>query len=351
MSQRYKILVLEDEVKWLDIHYSRLHQGGFDLKVTREGEEAIKLIKEDEYLTIRGAIIDEMLKKPDDPDSKATQVYQGKDVINEIKKLRGENDKDFVTVMVSGVPESQPTAIEGLKSASSLKNITGSQVFCKYVLKEDYELLIRYLKDNIKDKPSKREDVLFILNNSTSQSPDLYYIKDKNKIDTFRKDLKEEFEKVLNISDKYKLSGEKPKEKVNGFLKQHEKLKKIYRIEIDKDQKQRLSLFKAVGLRTIQNESRFFSKDEIADIINTKGNKNKFIKTFLCRFNKALLELLNFGGKLHEFNRECDRYEIKYNVLDIDLIFEVMKQLHEGEKEGNEMSDINKVKSQLSGFL
>lgn len=279
MGKNYRILVLEDDEDWLGKHTLKLKQAGFEPHPTQWGEEAIKFIREDTSLDIRGAIIDEILEDP--KGSGGPQVVQGSEVVRYIKLKRS----DVLCVMVTDVAlKRSKNKEEVIGITEELKKASGVEIFHKLLIEKDYNPLIGYLRNNIKPKPEIKADVLFVIgtNNDT-----IYYFKDDPKI--FVRKLGEILDRFNDID---KFDFENGISYIDKLLKKFIEEGRIVQINSPKPGDQGFDLLQATSERMLCGAKPIFSSDELLEILNNNKKtrtREKDIKSRLSRISSSII--------------------------------------------------------------
>lgn len=103
MITNFKVLLLDDEERWLAQHERRLSRAGIEFRSTQDGSEAINIAKTDP--SIKYALIDEILYAPASSLSEARELqdYQGSGVIRQITAQRS----DIQIIVVTAAPRLQ----------------------------------------------------------------------------------------------------------------------------------------------------------------------------------------------------------------------------------------------------
>jgi hypothetical protein len=96
-----KILILDDEIKWVAYHKHELEKAGFICEYAYDGREAVEKALSDR--TIKIAIIDEILLEKDKYGNTVTQPLQGGDVRDDIRQQR----EDIYFIIISSKPEKE----------------------------------------------------------------------------------------------------------------------------------------------------------------------------------------------------------------------------------------------------
>jgi CheY-like chemotaxis protein len=97
----FKVLILDDDEKWLALHERRLSKAGIDYVSTQSGQEAIKIARTDP--AVKFALIDEILyvcPYPLEEEERELQRWQGSGVIREITSHRSDIQFIMVTAAV-----------------------------------------------------------------------------------------------------------------------------------------------------------------------------------------------------------------------------------------------------------
>lgn len=181
MAAKIKVLILDDEEKWLKEHSYQLSQRGYDTVCTRYAKEALEIIKNDTDKKIKAVIIDEILYEPNKINQLQTKT--GTDVLCEIKKIRS----DIVRIMVSAAPEKKRGSENVLKEDRRLQKYS-DKVFPKCELNDDYSPLIEYLKEKLANRIYQkgnmyvinfRGSIANVVNNTKGMEHIVYLIKNQ----------------------------------------------------------------------------------------------------------------------------------------------------------------------------
>jgi len=139
----YKVLVLDDEEKWLNRHRAALQAEGIECVCTQIGGRAIDIANEEQSITV--AVIDEILME----ENGEAQLLTGSDVVREILRKRAK----MQFVMVSAKPimiadeRNDPRTV--LSEESRLRHSGVHDVFHKFLLEKsptEYPRLAATLK-------------------------------------------------------------------------------------------------------------------------------------------------------------------------------------------------------------
>lgn len=199
MERRVSVLVLEDEKNWLDFHENKLKKAGFQVVRTSDYKEAKNIVARDKKFNIRAAVIDEILYYYDE-DYKELQDRQGSAVLKYIEK----NRPDIVRIMVTAKPvKSAPrNSAKAMAIWEKLRKSTCvEEAYFKGSLTENYQPLIDYLRDAIKNKGKwatvSKGDPFFIIADDR-----IYYVPEDMKHKIAQAGGSSRYEKMYNFFSK-----------------------------------------------------------------------------------------------------------------------------------------------------
>jgi CheY-like chemotaxis protein len=168
----HSILILDDKERWIaEISY-KLRDAGFNCHECLTGKEAIQAIKDDHKQKIKLVLTDELLLVEGDDDGERQQ-HQGKDVRNQIRKVRPE----MKFIVISDLPFKQALEIDdpiqqinaGIQGAAEFTQEPNVVAFFNKITMEasasrqnEYSRLVKVVNDELGDPKPVGKPGVFI---------------------------------------------------------------------------------------------------------------------------------------------------------------------------------------------